>query len=540
MNKQLTLIPIAVFCVLSACSDNDININSDHKSCQISDFTPQCITPTKYTACENNTEVVKSCAGSATCSDGHCQLNETCASDSYTPVCLNDGHLSACSASGRVEPVDCGNKTCAVLNGIADCYELCTEEEIAAGPQESCEDEEEVLAEDIELGYHSVTSCVKTNGQYIKSTYTKTCYHGCDKETKQCRHYHPEEGKECDPKKDNDHCDADSIVECKRVSFNPDRYEWYAVSCRHMNCSCVEIMDENGHINPTFMRLCNPDYHEENRTCRYNQLIYSECLPSKGGYYERHQVYETCKHGCNEDGTDCIILHEDEGKDCGVDNGSGLEPGPSQCKGSILLECEQDKQSSISKHAYSYVAKDCTYGGERPSYTCDPTMGCYDPCKVPTVGENKVCDGENLYIETCKEDPKSNVKYIFDKRTKHCSHGCDADTNTCKLLHEDEGMECSNDENSPGYYPTKCVGNLLLSCGYTVNVEDCGSQACSAALGCYHACNTVGEKGRYCDYDRSIDAVCTEDEETKIKYLKKASSYTTCGNGCNESTGKCK
>ena len=134
MSMKNPLILVVGLSVLAACNESE-NI----RSCRSMDFVPKCVTSTTYTACKDNVEVIKSCSGSAFCNNGQCLLDEDCNPEKYTPTCLDDDHISACNASGKVEPMDCEGKVCAVLYDKAKCYDLCTEEEVAAGQQSSCE-----------------------------------------------------------------------------------------------------------------------------------------------------------------------------------------------------------------------------------------------------------------------------------------------------------------------------------------------------------------------------------------------------------------
>ena len=459
--------------------------------------------------------------------------------DYYASKCEHNIGLRCSDHS--VEAMDCGNKICAVIDENIGCFESCTQEEIAAGQIDTC---------DGSYLYHQVCTKVE-NDKYIVNEFNEYCDHGCDAKSNRCAIIHELEGKSCDPEKDSSKCDNDIYLSCSSTSFPDDKdsYVWRATQCSegptpypNLTYVCAERqMDDNFTQVGCAIQCPDNDTTKYNLSCSFGTLLYEMCQTTDSGSF-LNPTYEYCVHGCNDEGTGCLFIHEDEGKPCNSDTANFC------ANDTILLSCYD-----------TYIATDCsTYFSSDGKGVCKNTDGyvrCIDPCTQKEYEDRatkSICDAyDKLNTYTCEKF--DDYYRWYQSSSTSCDHGCDSTTNKCITIHPDEGKDCGVvTENGIERGDSRCDGDIFLYCDYDsyesypdktyiYRAEPCkydssDPRQCYSTLGCYEPCSKVSETSTcYGDYIE-IDS-CIEEPLSHIKYKK--SDIVYCEHGCDESSKQC-
>ena len=299
--------------------------------------------------------------------------------------------ITDCSVAFEPNPDVSGSEgTCARFDyngGIyGECATKCTADDVDA-PQTQCTDAD---GQSNEKGW----LCQRSGENYYWGYVDNRCERGCDEHGTRCNIRHPDEGTSCI---------GDTVSGCFDGFHLYCDLGTYAVDdCAAQGLECVEINGEGACLSP-----CTQAEFEAAATrsvCNEaGYLMVYRCNPYNGNdYYWKYVVHSWCKHGCNAEKTECMMIHEDEGKSC------SSEPGAenyyaSKCDGGIALYCSGDGK---------VVAEECG------TQSCNDGFGCYEPCD--TIGIYYTCDadtdgeviyGYNLMSFSCEEDLTYHIKH---------------------------------------------------------------------------------------------------------------------------------
>ncbi|MBO4350428.1 MAG: hypothetical protein J6A01_05715 [Proteobacteria bacterium] len=434
-----------------------------------------------------------------------------------------DNNIFLYCYDGSVQAYNCGNQVCAKLEDTRGCFDTCAESDVG-NTTDVCEDDRSSIHRE----------CVQSSdGKSVLLDSLQYCYHGCDTANGQCIKLHEDEGKECDPDDTYRKCAGDVILRCEASSNG--KFAWFAESCADFEYSPDAPSKEGTCIvdgsNPMCALKCSAaDMASSKGECKEGYLSGWVCRQSGDTYFwDNSGLF--CNHGCNDEGTDCLMIHPDEGKACSED-----EYGKSKCADAdIMLSCYG-----------TYEAESCEAKGAVCVETSDGAE-CSDVCTQAEAEAETVKVACNVkYLENYKCMDLGGGDYHWSEASYLlCEHGCDNEKKSCVTIHADEYQACAT-KDSDGYdvpAEPRCDGKIFLSCDYDYGQESylyhasqCDAE-CDAEVGCYEACTTVGTTTVCEDSEFVKIEKCIESEVNHIKY--KTTDVTRCDHGCDTAKNEC-
>jgi|GEM_PF-945769 len=271
----------------------------------------------------------------------------------------------------------------------------------------------------------------------------------------------------------------------------------------------------------------------------------------------------TVSEGCatNDDCADPALPICDNGT-CVAAPASNCPDGQYEIDGTCYAEgdaCDSQNETLFMGGCIGNTAVYCSYGAIVVN-ACDEGMACGIDEDVGATCF-KACDEVNEVISECVtsvDGVNAQVDYLCVALTngslgamyiggQECSAGCDAETNKCVKLVEDEGEACD------ATFVERCDGDIVVYCqDGEVVAGDCGGEATATACG-YSAEDNYADcvVPSSCEQETADAFECVTGADREIYSLKtvcvSASDNTygeieiasACAHGCDSETQEC-
>ena len=351
--------------------------------------------------------------------------------------------------------------------------------------------------------------CTKVDGNklYYIEDYTADmimCPGLCDYANGECLIRAEGEGDACDPKTYQERCENGLAVICKDGIVT-------VMECTDNTVCKVNAETQMAYCTETCTtendttKICDNSYYEDYEV---EFLDTYQCLKTTDQDLAIFPVHSDMCSSCQD--LTCTITDQDRGTHLAEGDICNLNLFENRCSNeSTMYSCEADYDVMEYVVTVTECENSCQVAIVNDKHTVACAQGTCETVGSTAASCATTSDGASYNTTHTCLATESGTNHYFVTGYTECEGICNPETQTCVLLHPDQGKACTGMAD----YPDRCQNNVLAYCYIdVVDAVDCSREpgyTCQTST----ALNGYGDCVQTCDTPTELTKVCEYSEE---------------------------